>query len=50
MHASKISEVEGLIRQQDEWRNRCINLIASENVNRFRSAYQQVRYSYDPSE
>jgi len=32
MYASKISEVEGLIHQQDEWRNRCINLIASENV------------------
>ncbi len=32
MYASKISEIEGLIRQQDEWRNRCINLIASENV------------------
>ncbi|TFG44195.1 MAG: serine hydroxymethyltransferase [Syntrophobacterales bacterium] len=32
MYASKISEIEGLIHQQDEWRNRCINLIASENV------------------
>jgi glycine hydroxymethyltransferase len=32
MYASKISEVEELIHQQDEWRNRCINLIASENV------------------
>jgi glycine hydroxymethyltransferase len=32
MYASKISEIEGLIHQQDAWRNRCINLIASENV------------------
>jgi glycine hydroxymethyltransferase len=32
MYASRICEVERLIREQDEWRNRCINLIASENV------------------
>ncbi len=38
MYVSKISEVEGLIRQQDEWRNR------------FRSAYQKVCYSYDQPE
>jgi glycine hydroxymethyltransferase len=28
----KLAEIEGLIRCQDDWRRRCINLIASENV------------------
>jgi glycine hydroxymethyltransferase len=32
MYAKRISEIEGLIRRQDEWRATCINLIASENV------------------
>lgn len=32
MYEKKIREVEDLIRQQNEWRMRCINLIASENV------------------
>jgi glycine hydroxymethyltransferase len=40
MYAKKISEIEGLIRKQDGWRQQCINLIASENVmsRRARSA------------
>jgi glycine hydroxymethyltransferase len=32
MYAKKISEIENLIQNQDEWRCQCINLIASENV------------------
>jgi glycine hydroxymethyltransferase len=32
MYANMISEIEGLIRSQDQWRDNCINLIASENV------------------
>ncbi|NIQ38701.1 MAG: aminotransferase class I/II-fold pyridoxal phosphate-dependent enzyme [Proteobacteria bacterium] len=32
MYEAKIAEIEGLIRQQNEWRLKCINLIASENV------------------
>ncbi len=32
MYEKKIREVENLIQQQNEWRMRCINLIASENV------------------
>jgi glycine hydroxymethyltransferase len=32
MQDSTLAEIEGLIRRQDDWRSRCINLIASENV------------------
>jgi len=32
MYGKKVGEVESLIGQQNEWRMRCINLIASENV------------------
>ena len=32
MYEKRIQEMEHLIREQDEWRLRCINLIASENV------------------
>jgi glycine hydroxymethyltransferase len=32
MYEKKVREVESLINQQSEWRMRCINLIASENV------------------
>jgi glycine hydroxymethyltransferase len=32
MYLKEISEIENLIHKQDQWRNRCINLIASENV------------------
>ena len=32
MYAKKISEIEELIKKQDEWRRQCLNLIASENV------------------
>mgnify|MGYP001033724562 FL=1 len=32
MFAKKISEIEELIKKQDEWRWQCLNLIASENV------------------
>ncbi|MCU0560107.1 MAG: serine hydroxymethyltransferase [Desulfobacterales bacterium] len=32
MTVNTLAEIEGLIRDQDDWRSRCINLIASENV------------------
>lgn len=32
MPVNTLAEIEGLIRSQDDWRSRCINLIASENV------------------
>ena len=32
MYEKKIREIESLIQQQNEWRRRCINLVASENV------------------
>jgi glycine hydroxymethyltransferase len=32
MYADKVSEIEQLIDSQNNWRDRCINLIASENV------------------
>ena len=32
MYLKEISEIENLIQKQSQWRNRCINLIASENV------------------
>lgn len=32
MFAKRISEIEEIIRKQDDWRWQCINLIASENV------------------
>ena len=32
MYTKEISEIESLIQKQTQWRNRCINLIASENI------------------
>jgi glycine hydroxymethyltransferase len=32
MHDRRIAEIEDLIRRQNDWRSRCLNLIASENV------------------
>ena len=32
MYERNVSHVEALVQQQNEWRGRCINLIASENV------------------
>ncbi|MBW2487785.1 MAG: serine hydroxymethyltransferase [Deltaproteobacteria bacterium] len=32
MYQKEITEIENLIQKQAQWRNRCINLIASENV------------------
>lgn len=32
MYSSHVSRVEAICREQDEWRNQCINLIASEQV------------------
>ncbi len=32
MYVKEISEIEKLIQKQAQWRNRCINLIASENI------------------
>ena len=32
MPENMLAEIEGLVHRQDEWRRRCINLIASENV------------------
>jgi glycine/serine hydroxymethyltransferase len=32
MYVKEISEIENLIQKQAQWRNRCINLIASENI------------------
>ena len=32
MYQKEINEIENLIQKQAKWRNRCINLIASENV------------------
>jgi glycine hydroxymethyltransferase len=32
MYLKEINEIETLIQKQGQWRNRCINLIASENV------------------
>jgi len=32
VYEKKVRETESLIQQQNEWRSRCINLIASENV------------------
>lgn len=40
MYEKRIREIEGLIRQQDEWRMKCINLIASENVMSHRARAQ----------
>jgi glycine hydroxymethyltransferase len=32
MYEKELATVEGLVQQQNQWRERCINLIASENV------------------
>ena len=40
MYEKKVREVESLINQQSEWRTRCINLIASENVMSHRARAQ----------
>jgi glycine hydroxymethyltransferase len=32
LYEKEVTEIENLIRKQDEWRNGCINLIASENI------------------
>src|SRR5512136_3144427 len=32
MYERNVSHVEALVKEQNEWRSRCINLIASENV------------------
>jgi glycine hydroxymethyltransferase len=32
MYEKEVAEIEDLIQTQADWRNRCINLIASENV------------------
>jgi len=40
MYEKKVREVESLIGQQNEWRARCINLIASENVMSHRARAQ----------
>lgn len=32
MYEKEVAEIEQLIQKQDQWRDRCINLIASENV------------------
>jgi glycine/serine hydroxymethyltransferase len=32
MYVKEIGEIENLIQKQAQWRNRCINLIASENI------------------
>jgi len=51
MYKKEIAEIENLIQKQNRWRNQCINLIdrksVKEEVNRFRSEYQEVKYSYD---
>ena len=51
MYEKEIVEIENLIQKQNRWRNQCINLIdrksVKEEVNRFRSEYQEVKYSYD---
>jgi len=36
LYEKKVRETESLIKQQNEWRSRCINLIASENVLSYR--------------
>jgi glycine hydroxymethyltransferase len=40
MYQKRVQEVEDLVRQQNEWRMRCINLIASENVMSHRARAQ----------
>jgi glycine hydroxymethyltransferase len=40
MYEKKVREVESLINQQNEWRLKCINLIASENVMSKRARVQ----------
>lgn len=32
MYEKEVAEIEDLIQTQADWRNRCINLIASENA------------------
>ena len=32
MYVKEIGEIENLIQKQAQWRNKCINLIASENI------------------
>jgi glycine/serine hydroxymethyltransferase len=38
MYEKEVAEIEQLIQKQDQWRDRCINLIASENVMSIRSS------------
>ena len=40
MYEKKVTEIENLIQQQNDWRDNCINLIASENVVSLRSRSQ----------
>ena len=40
MYENKVVEIEELISRQDDWRKKCINLIASENVLSRRSRNQ----------
>ncbi len=32
MYERNVSHIEALVKEQNEWRGRCVNLIASENV------------------
>ena len=58
MYESEVTEIEKLISNQNQWREKCINLIASEmdkkpvkeEVNRFRAKYKKIKYSYDSAE
>ena len=40
MYEKEVAEVERLIERQNQWRDRCINLIASENVMSYRARSQ----------
>jgi glycine hydroxymethyltransferase len=40
MYEKEVGEVERLIERQNQWRERCINLIASENVMSYRARSQ----------
>ena len=40
MYEKEIAEIEHLIQKQNQWRDQCINLIASENVMSQRARYQ----------
>ena len=40
MYEKEVAEIEHLIQEQNRWREKCINLIASENMMSYRARSQ----------